>query len=47
MSCVWVIAPPELTAVAQTCTTPVDSPLRTDTLTVWAALAVVVSMTVE
>ncbi len=35
------------TLVAQTCTVPVDRPPPTVTLTVWAAVAVVVSMMVE
>ena len=35
------------TSVAQTCTVPVDRPPDTVTLTVWAAVAVVVSMMVE
>ena len=35
------------TLVAQTCTVPVDRPPATVTLTVWAAVAVVVSMMVE
>ena len=43
----WGPEPGGFTSVAHTCTAPVDSPPDTATLTVCAALAVVVSMIVE
>ncbi|MEV0742664.1 hypothetical protein AB0I51_43650 [Streptomyces sp. NPDC050549] len=46
--CTKSVAGPGLfTLVAQTCTAPVDRPLRTCTSTVCDAVAVVVSRTVE